>query len=110
MRKFILVAAMVLASASAQAGASRGLVVAGVDEPVTAEQPKTAETKTTEVKTTETPKATEAPKFVERPPAVETTTDQAKPVPDKRADRPTRHRSSVRARIVYELHRHGIYW
>jgi hypothetical protein len=77
------------------------------------------------------PKTAEAPKFVERPAAVETATDQpksdqaksdqlksdllmsdqAKPAPDKRAERPPmRHRSSVRARIVYELHRHGIYW
>ena len=67
MRKFILVAALVLASASAQAGASRGLALAS-DEPVTTEQPKAAETS----------KATEAPKYVERPPAVEPTTDQPK--------------------------------
>jgi hypothetical protein len=104
MRKFILVAALVLASASAQAGVSRGLVLAASDEPVTAAQPKAAEA----------PKATEAPKYVERPPAVEPTTtqpkaDQAKPVPERRAERP-RHRGLTRARIVYELHRHGIYW
>jgi hypothetical protein len=110
MRKFILVAALVLASASAQAGGSRGLVMAAGDEPVTAAQPKAIEV----------PNTAEAPKFVERPAAVGATTDQpksdqaksdqAKPAPDKRADRPMRHRSSVRARIVYELHRHGVYW
>jgi hypothetical protein len=101
---------MVLASASAQAGTSRGLVVAVGDEPVTAGQPKTSDV----------PKTTEAPKFVERPAAVDATTDQpkadqikadqAKPVPDRRAERPMRHRVSVGARIVYELHRHGVYW
>jgi hypothetical protein len=102
MRKFVLVAALVLASASAQAGVSRGLVLAATDEPVTTEQPK------------ETPKTTEAPKFVERPAAVEPTTDQpkadqAKRTPQRRAERP-RHRGLTRARIVYELHRYGIYW
>jgi hypothetical protein len=33
MRKFILITAMVLASATAQAGVSRGLTVASNDEP-----------------------------------------------------------------------------
>ena len=104
MRKFILVATLVLASASAQAGAPRGLALAS-DEPAAAEQPKAAET----------PKATDAPKYVERPPAVEPATDQPKvgqpkSAPDKRAERPRRHRGLTGARIVYELHRHGIYW
>jgi hypothetical protein len=104
MRKFILVAALVLASASAQAGASRGLALAS-DEPAVTEQPKTAET----------PKATQAPKYVERPPAVEATTDQPKVdqpkfAPEKRVERPRHHRGLTGARIVYELHRHGIYW
>jgi hypothetical protein len=105
MRKFVLVATLVLASASAQAGVSRGLVLAATDEPVTTEQPKPV---------TEAPKATEVPKFVERPAAVEPTTDQpkadqAKRTPQRRAERP-RHRGLTRARIVYELHRYGIYW
>jgi hypothetical protein len=105
MRKLILVAALVLASASAQAGQTRGLALAAGDEPVTTEQPKALEA----------PKASEAPKFVERPAAVEPSTDQpkadqVKPMPERRADRPRRHRVSMRARIVSALHRHGIYW
>src|SRR5450432_4415091 len=58
MRKFILITAMVLASASAQAGVSRGLTLASNDEPAAAaEQAKEAPK--------ETPK--EAPKTVETP-------------------------------------------
>jgi hypothetical protein len=119
MRKFILIAAMVLISASAQAGAS--LTVASNDEPA-AEQPKTGEaTKTVEPKT-ETPRAeaskAEAPKFVERPAAVDATppkaepakSEQTKPAFDKKAEK-TRHKhESTEARVIYELHRHGIYW
>ena len=57
MRKFILIAALVLVSATAQAGVTRGLTLASNDEPAAAEQPKAVEA----------PKAAEAPKYVERP-------------------------------------------
>ena len=108
MRKFILVAAMVLASASAQAGASRGLALASGDEPVATEQPKACRS---------TPKTTEAPKFVERP-ALDTAkisqgSAQGRPGQtrrEKRADRSRRHGGWTSARIVYKLHRYGIYW
>jgi len=114
MRRFILIAAMVLISASAQAGGSRGLTMASNDEPAVAEQPKTAETAKAEA-----PKA-DAPKFVERPAVVEPTADQpkadltkadlTKPVFDKKAEKPKHKRESTEARVIYELHRHGIYW
>jgi hypothetical protein len=103
MRKFILIAAMVLASASAQAGGSRGLTLASNDDPATTTQPAPASEAT----------PADAPKYVERPSAVDTkaATDQpkadAKPV--VKADR-KKHRESVEARVIYELHRHGIYW
>ncbi len=114
MRKFILIAAMALISASAQAGVSRGLTMASNDEAAAAEQPKTVETPKAEAPKTETPKA-DAPKFVERPAAVEPTADQPKPdanrpVSDKKAEKPKHKRDSTEARVIYELHRHGIYW
>jgi hypothetical protein len=115
MRKFILIAAMVLASATAQAGGTRGLTLASNDEPAAAtEQPKASEAP----KAVEAPKTVEAPKYVDRPAAVSTTTeapkvDPARPVPDKDTQTPKTaksKRSSTEARVIYELHRHGIYW
>ena len=112
MRKFILIAATVLASATAQAGSFRNLTMAAND------QPGVAETSGVD-KTTEQP-AVEAPKFVERPAAVETKADEpkaepAKPVAEKnvetpKVEKPKRKRMSTEARVIYELHRHGIYW
>ena len=104
MRKFILIAALVLVSATtAQAGGTRGLTLASNDEPAAAEQPKAAE----------------APKYVDRPAAINPTqppkADPAGPVADNntpapRAEKPRRKRESIEARVIYELHRHGIYW
>ena len=129
MRKFVLVAAMVLASATAQAGAMRSLTLASSERP--AEQPKVSEQKPVEQKAVEqkpveTPKAIEAPvvsevpKFVARPAAVETATETPTaettgPVAEKtvaapKVDRPKRRGESTEARVIYELHRHGIYW
>ena len=125
MRKFILIAALVLVSASAQAGVTRSLTMASNDEPVAgAEQPKVSEVKASEApKAVETPKPAEAPKYVERPAAVDKTTqaptvDQAKPVADNntqnaqmpKVEKPKRKHESTEARVIYELHRHGIYW
>lgn len=115
MRKFILVAAMVLISATAQAGASRGLTLASNDEPAAAAQPKAVASKSGN-----TAKPAEAPKYVDRPAAVNTATpapaaDQTKQVADSnvqapKAEKPRRQRLSIEARIIHELHRHGIYW
>jgi len=116
MRKFILVAAMVLVSGTAQAGVSRGLTVASGDEPPAAEQPNAVEAP----KSVETPKPAEAPNYVARPAAVDATTeapkvDQTKTGPERnsrtfRAERPRHRRPSIQARIIYALHRYGIYW
>jgi hypothetical protein len=118
MRKFILIAAMVLVSASAQAGPSRSLTLASNDEPAAVEQPKAVQDKVAQDKAGDD-KAGQTPKFVERPAAVEKTAepakaDQAKPVADKDAAAPKvekKHRhESTEARVISELHRHGIYW
>jgi hypothetical protein len=39
-----------------------------------------------------------------------TTTEPAKPVKTARAEKPRRKRYWNEARIIGELHRHGIYW
>jgi hypothetical protein len=118
MRKFLLITAMVLVSATAQAQ-TRGLTLASNDEPVAAEPQKPAET----------PKAVDVPKYVERPPAVDANVEQPKaepaaPAVEKsaevpkaeapketiKAEKPKHRHSSTEARVIYELHRHGIYW
>jgi hypothetical protein len=105
MRKYILIAALVLASASAQAGPTRGPTLAANDEPAVTEQPKPVDAA----------KPADAPKFVERPAALAPAADapkadEGKPLPEKKAEKPRRRRDSTEARVIYELHRHGIYW
>jgi hypothetical protein len=83
MRRVILVTALVLLSALAQAGPSRGLVLVSNDEPVVAEQSKTADA----------PKAVEAPKT-----EAKTKTDAKSEVPNlssgpRRLVRPPKNRS-----------------
>jgi hypothetical protein len=53
--------------------------------------------------------------LVERPSAVDTSADQpkvdpSKLMPEKKAEKPKRKREATEARVIYELHRHGIYW
>ena len=128
MRKFLLITAMVLVSATAQAGGQRSLTLASSDEPAKsvetkAGEPKPADTKPAEAKPAEAAPA-EAPKYVERPavvdtqpatqcqPAGSTTTDAPKVTPKDvaTAEKPKRRHPSTEARIISELHRHGIYW
>ena len=119
MRKFILITAMVLASAAAQAGPMRGLTLASNDQPAAAEPAKPVEEKPAETpKAVEAPAASEAPTYVARPAAVGTATeapDTTKPVAEKAtkkssAEKPKRRRESTEARVIRELNRHGIYW
>jgi hypothetical protein len=90
MRKFILIAAIVLASATAQAGSSGNLTMAANDQPVAAEAPKAMD------------KAA-APKAEPAKPAAQ------KNVETPKVERPKRKRMSTEARVIDELHRHGIY-
>ncbi|EJN06990.1 hypothetical protein PMI42_08109 [Bradyrhizobium sp. YR681] len=132
MRKIILVAAMVLASASAQAGGPRSLSLATADEHTSASLTPAPTTATTLM--SEVAPATEAPKYVDRPPAIPapppaavappavTTTISAPAATIKpaaagpatrttaKADKPKRKRGWTEGRIISELHRHGIYW
>jgi hypothetical protein len=132
MRKFILITTMVLVSATAQAGESRGLILASNDEPAAATpapatdvkaadtkaaDTKPADTKPVDVKPAEAQPA-ETPKYVDRPAVVDTKTRQSAdqcPCADAPRDtvktvKPKRRHESTEARVIYELHRHGIYW
>jgi hypothetical protein len=140
MRKIALIAAMVLVSASAQAGQFRNLSPADSDSrPVAAPSapaPKIAEVPPpapaepvmvappapsappaaapeTGTPPVAAPATTEAPKYVERP-TVGRAAEPAK-VDDTRHVRRTerRHRDGrywTASRIIGELHRYGIYW
>jgi len=127
MRKIILVAAMVLASASAQAGGPRSLSLSAVSEPASVQQtaPALAAAPT---QVSEAAPAAEAPKYLDRPPAVSlnapaavatpatttasapATTTQPAAKTTAKADKPKHKRSWTEGRIISELHRHGIYW
>jgi hypothetical protein len=139
MRKFILITAMVLVSATAQAGGSRGLILASNDEPAAAVpaaaqatdtnaldtkpvDAKPVDVRPVDVKPAEAQPA-ETPKYVNRPAAVDSKTRQsadqcpcAAPInADAPRDvvktvKPKRRHESTEARVIYELHRHGIYW
>jgi hypothetical protein len=136
MRKFLLATAFVLISAAAQAGQSRSLSVASVDEqpaatlvkaadatstvPTNTLQASTASNQSTPLKCAET-STPDAAKFAERPPGVNAspaTTAATQPQPadaartsrHARASRPRHMNDWTEARIVGELHRHGIYW
>jgi hypothetical protein len=117
MRKFILIAAMVLASASVHAGESRNLTLAAGDEPTAVEPSKAVEAPKETPKAVEETMPAEAPKYVDRPAAITTATetpktDAAKPVAAQtaKADKPKHRRYWTEARIIGELHRHGVYW
>jgi hypothetical protein len=122
MRKLILIAGFVLASATAHAGDNRSLSLDPLAPPAatrttdpsqSAEAPQPIETPKAET-------AKEAPKYVERPALVDRKADSAdtdykRPAMTKtasapRAERPRRQRYWTEGRIINELHRHGIYW
>jgi hypothetical protein len=127
MRKIILMAAaMVLASASAQAGGPRSLSLASTNEQAAA--PQTTATTSAPTQVSEAAPAAEAPKYLDRPPAVTltapaatapttatttsapATTTQPAAKTTAKADKPKHKRGWTEGRIIGELHRHGIYW
>ena len=140
MRKFILIAGFVLASAAAQAG-DRSLSLGGI-ETNAAPAPARA------TDASKSAEAVEAPRYVERPAVAEPKPETSKPEASRAetatprtakaarmqryANRPAsagpgrpsaqraammsrsagsyRTRHGIRARIITALHRHGIYW
>ncbi|CUT09207.1 bll1068 hypothetical protein [Bradyrhizobium sp.] len=126
MRKIILVAAMVLVSASAQAEGPRSLSLSSANGQASVQQtaPALAATPT---QVSEAAPAVEAPKYLDRPPAVSLTAPAAAATPTTtttsapattqpaakttaKADKPKHKRTWTEGRIISELHRHGIYW
>jgi hypothetical protein len=116
MRKLVLIAAMVLMSATAHAGVKRGLYLASTDEVTSTEQSKPGQTPVQ----APADAPVEAPKYLQRPAAIDTgapapKAGEGKPVADRniqppKTAMPRHHRESTEARVIYELHRHGIYW
>ena len=104
MRKFILIAALVLASATAQAGGSRSLTLASNEQPAAAEQPKAVEQKAVEQKPVGDAESrrssgrNEAPKFVARPAAVGTAAEAPRRGSDKPAAEKTTKTTSLKSR------------
>jgi hypothetical protein len=136
MRQFILVAAMVLIPAAVRAAEpSRGPILTAssataatapcetIEASIKADASKTSDGKQEKP---EAPKPdikadikADAPKLVERPSAIDAAPprskadqagpDQAKPASDKNEKAKTK-RAEIEARVIKELHRHGIYW
>ena len=107
MRRFILTAALVLASAAAQADGARSLITQAPSDESAVES--------------SAPKAeASAPKYVARPAAVATEAEQPKSeakkplaekaTPARRVEKPRRQREATEARVIQELNRHGIFW
>jgi hypothetical protein len=100
MRKAILIAAIAILSTSAYAGPSRGLSVATNEDPATTlPSPQKAD-----VAAPAPAEAAEPTPSLAPTPAVAPTSQ-----PSERP-RPKRQHMTTEARVIYELHRHGIYW
>lgn len=112
MRKLILIAAMSLLVTQAQAGGSRSLSLAAVpaDQP-TAPAANVAQAPVTTAATTSPPAAAAqpaAPSATVTPTAATPTTTVAASTPT--TTKPKHRQPSVEARVIRELHHHGIYW
>ncbi|MBR1167719.1 hypothetical protein ACNJYD_37010 [Bradyrhizobium sp. DASA03005] len=110
MRKLILIAAMSLLASQAHAGGSRSLSLAAANpnQPAT-EQPAATPPQATQASpaNVQTPAAPAATTPTAAAPAQSTTTPAAKTT---ETPKPKRRQPSVEARVIRELHRHGIYW
>ena len=124
MRKFILITAFVVVSASAQAGISRGLTLASNDASATVEQSKAAEAPTSAAR-----QQPSIPQQSGQNPQQNSQSLQQsqRSHQSQRMQRPgliaaakyavavkvatlKRQGESTLARVKYAMHRHGIYW
>jgi hypothetical protein len=94
MRKFFLVAAIALLSTASYAGPSRSLSLAAADAQSTVPQEKPPAADTPAIAPLQ---QTKAPATADTPRHTETR-------------KPVKRSGITEARIIYELHRHGIYW
>jgi hypothetical protein len=125
MRKFILITAFVLVSASAQAGISRGLTLASNDPSATVEQSRAAEAPTSVERQrpsipqqgSQNPQQDsqglqqsqgmqQGGQRMRRPDPI----TAAKYAVAAKVAQVKRQGASTLARVKYALHRHGIYW
>ena len=96
MRKLILIATMSLLAGQAYAGGPRSLSLSATNASQATEQPAT----------TAPAQATQAPTAAPATAAVAATPAQ----PTAGATKPKHREPSTEARVIRELHRHGIYW
>lgn len=113
MRLSILITATLLMSASAQAEAPRGLSIAAESEPAATAQPRPAETPSAGTpKVAEQSSAGDA--VASQPQADRAELDRSNAGQDKPAyagpEKPRIRREPLEARVIRELHLHGIYW
>ena len=117
MRKLILIAAMSLLASQAHAGGSRSLSLAASNASQQAEQPATATPAPAQTpqapSTTNVPTATTAPAAPTAPAAAipaATTSPRPATASTTETAKPKRRQPTTEARVIRELHRHGIYW
>jgi hypothetical protein len=99
MRKLLLIAAITVVSTAANAGPSRSLSLATADaSPQVTQQPATQAADPTRIEGAKpgTSQAAAGDPATEDKPSA--------------GVKPKRRQVSTEARIIYELHRHGIYW
>ena len=118
MRKLILIAAMSLLASHAYAGGPRSLSLAATKASQTTEQPATTaatQPQAPAAAPTNVQTATTAPTSTSPAATAATTATAAQytaaPVASSRETaKPKRRQPSTEARVIRELHRHGIYW
>src|SRR5882757_6685188 len=120
MRKLILIAAMSLLATQAYAGGPRGLSLAATnasqpaaEQPAAAAAPQVtqppAATPPANVPTATTAPAS-TPPATTAPAAMPAQSTAAPAVNTTEAAKPKHRQPSTEARVIRELHRHGIYW